>query len=315
MDSAAPPTLELPRAVPDAAGRRVLLVDDSELVHKLVGVWLRPEGVELLGATTAAGGVAEAKAFRPDLILLDVDLPDAGGFDVCRRLKDDPETADVPVVLLTGAAATEQKVRGLELGAVDYVAKPFHPAELRARVRAALRTKHLSDLLASAAQIDGLTGLRNGAYLGEQLAVARATLRRTGRPFGLAAFDVARLREANAAHGHAAGDEVLRRVAAALSQTCRAEDVACREGGGGFAVLTPGVGRPGVDRLAERACAAAASISLVRGGRAVPVALVAAVADASDDAAAGTVLDRARAALDRAKRAGGGSAPEYAMAG
>src|SRR5205814_188986 len=81
-----------------------------------------------------------------DLVLLDVDMPDMDGFEVCRRLKGQPATMNIPVVFLTGAGSTDEKIRGLELGAVDYVTKPFEPAELRARVRAALRTKYLLDL-------------------------------------------------------------------------------------------------------------------------------------------------------------------------
>ncbi len=88
---------------------------------------------------------------RPDLILLDVDLPGLNGFQICAKLKADPATADIPIVFLTGASSTEEKLRGLELGAADYVIKPFDPAELRARVRSSLQTKGLMDLLAQKA--------------------------------------------------------------------------------------------------------------------------------------------------------------------
>src|SRR5208283_3238025 len=91
---------------------------------------------------------ATASMVQPDLILLDVDLPGADGFEICRRLKSDPATAEIPIVFLTGAASTEEKLRGLELGATDYIIKPFDPAELRARVRSSLHTRSLIDLLA-----------------------------------------------------------------------------------------------------------------------------------------------------------------------
>jgi diguanylate cyclase (GGDEF)-like protein/PAS domain S-box-containing protein len=97
----------------------------------------------LLNAADGTAGLELARARMPDLILLDVDMPDPDGFEVCRRLKADTATRDIPVIFLTGASSTEQKLKGLELGAIDYIIKPFDPAELRARVKTSLRTKQL----------------------------------------------------------------------------------------------------------------------------------------------------------------------------
>ncbi len=133
--------------------QRLLIIDDSIDVHELVQAWLANEPVEFDSSSDGPTGLSQASTLRPDLILLDVDLPGLDGFEVCRRLKANPITADIPIVFLTGAASTEEKLRGLELGATDYVTKPFDPAELRARVRAALNTKNLMDLLAQKALI------------------------------------------------------------------------------------------------------------------------------------------------------------------
>ena len=119
--------------------QRVLIVDDTKNIHALVKARLNGEPVELHSCFSSADGLAMAGTLLPDLILLDVDMPDMDGFEVCRRLKGHPATMNIPVVFLTGAGSTDEKIRGLELGAVDYVTKPFEPAELRARVRAALR--------------------------------------------------------------------------------------------------------------------------------------------------------------------------------
>jgi diguanylate cyclase (GGDEF)-like protein/PAS domain S-box-containing protein len=127
--------------------RKLLVVDDSPDVHDLVGVWLLEEKLELHSATDGPQCMELARSVRPDLILLDVDMPGANGLDVCRDLKAAPETRDIPVVFLSGTTTTETKLAGLELGAVDYITKPFDPAELRARVRASLRTKQLMDEL------------------------------------------------------------------------------------------------------------------------------------------------------------------------
>jgi diguanylate cyclase (GGDEF)-like protein/PAS domain S-box-containing protein len=133
--------------------QKLLIIDDSVDVHELVNIWLAGELLEFISCFDGKAGLALASELRPDLILLDVDLPGLNGFEICRRLKAAPSTADIPVVFLTGASSTEEKLRGLELGATDYVTKPFDPAELRARVCAALNTKRLMDLLAQKATI------------------------------------------------------------------------------------------------------------------------------------------------------------------
>src|SRR4051794_26488020 len=128
---------------------KLLIIDDAADVHRLIRARLQEDGAyEIRSAFDAESGANLARAFRPDLILLDVDLPGLDGFALCAQLKEDPQTARIPVVFLTAAHTTEHKVRGLELGAIDFITKPFDPAELRARVRASLRTKALIDELA-----------------------------------------------------------------------------------------------------------------------------------------------------------------------
>src|SRR6185369_4418008 len=119
-------------------------------------------------------------------------MPDMDGFEVCRRLKAQPATMNIPIVFLTGAGSTDEKIRGLNLGAVDYVTKPFEPAELRARVRASLRTKYLLDLLTQKAMIDGLTGLWNRKYFDQRLESEIALRQRVTSPLSLIMVDVDR---------------------------------------------------------------------------------------------------------------------------
>ena len=129
----------------------ILVIDDSTDVHSLVKVRLGKEDLVIHCVSDGASGLTAARQLRPDVILLDVDMPVLDGFGVCVELKSDSATRDIPVIFLTGAASTDDKIRGLELGAVDYVTKPFDPAELRARVRASLRTQCLVELLAKRA--------------------------------------------------------------------------------------------------------------------------------------------------------------------
>ncbi|MEO6567878.1 MAG: response regulator [Opitutaceae bacterium] len=125
----------------------VLIVDDSLPLHELVKVHLSDETLVHHSAYDGPSALAMAAALMPDLILLDVDMPGLDGFEVCRLLKSDPATEKIPIVFLTAAASSDEKMCGFELRAVDYVTKPFDPRELCARVRSALRTKRLLDML------------------------------------------------------------------------------------------------------------------------------------------------------------------------
>jgi two-component system cell cycle response regulator len=126
---------------------KILIIDDAAPVHGLIRARLCDEPYDIRSAYETETGEILVKQFTPDLILLDIDLPGEDGLTFCRRLKENPATARIPVIFITASDTTEQKVQGLEVGAVDYVTKPFEPAELRARVRASLRTKRLIDNL------------------------------------------------------------------------------------------------------------------------------------------------------------------------
>jgi two-component system response regulator MprA len=116
--------------------RRVLIVDDEPGIVEFVRIGLEREGIDVIGATTATIGLARVRDRAPDLVILDVGLPDRSGFELLSEIRAESE---VPVVMLTARGNVEDRVRGLDLGADDYVAKPFHFAELLARVRAHLR--------------------------------------------------------------------------------------------------------------------------------------------------------------------------------
>jgi len=215
----------------------VLVIDDDPDIHRLLAVLLHPEQVELVHALSAEDGLAMARARTPDLVLLDMRMPDADGDEVCQLLKDDPRTAGAAVIMLSAADDTDTKVRCFDLGAVDYVTKPFQGPELQARVRAALRTQHYLALLAREARLDGLTGLWNRSYLDDALTRAVATHRRHGRPFCLAMVDVDHFKRLNDTHGHPFGDRVLQEIARALQAAVREADIVCRYGGEEFALL------------------------------------------------------------------------------
>lgn len=216
---------------------RVLVIDDSESIHKLIEARLRPEGLEVIGELDGERGIERAISEEPDLILLDVGLPDVDGFEVCRQLKEHPSTRDVPIIFLTGTTSTDSKVKGLDLGAVDYVTKPFDQVELRARVRAALRTKRLQDILEQQSFLDGLTGLWNRTYLDRRTESELTVARRYGRALTLVMVDIDHFKRLNDTHGHLFGDVVLQGIGDALRAYARRSDIVARYGGEEFAIL------------------------------------------------------------------------------
>ena len=231
---------------------RVLVIDDSEPIHKLIVARLRPEGLEVMKELDGVRGIERAIAEQPDLILLDVELPDLDGFEVCRRIKEHPDTRDIPIIFLTGTTSTDSKVRGLDLGAVDYVTKPFDQVELRARVRAALRTKRLQDMLEQQSFLDGLTGLWNRAYLDRRIESELNVAARYGRPLTLILADIDHFKQINDTHGHLFGDLVLEGVSEVLREYARRSDMVARYGGEEFAVMLIDTNHQAAVHVAER---------------------------------------------------------------
>jgi two-component system, cell cycle response regulator len=284
--------------------QRVLLIDDSIDIHLQVQLMLNDEAVEVLTASSGPEGIAGAKHRPPDLILLDVDMPSPDGFEVCNSLKSDPATLSVPIIFLTGMSSTEEKIRGLNLGAIDYVTKPFEPAELRARVQAALRTKYLIDLLAQRAMVDGLTGLWNKTYFEKRLSAEMAASARTGRIVGCIVGDVDHFKKVNDTYGHPAGDQVLRGVAQTMLGVIRQEDVLCRVGGEEFSVLT-GDGTPGgAAALAERLRKAIEQAKYVHQGKHIPVTCSFGVAETGGGTINAHIIEHADKALYKSKAQG-----------
>lgn len=288
----------------------VLAIDDSPDVLALLAARLRPEDIRLTTAESYENGLSIALATLPDLILLDVDLPEHNGLDLCRRLKAEPSTSAIPIIFLTADSDIETKVHGFDLGAVDYVTKPFHPAELRARVRAALRMKRAQDLLTQKIQIDALTGLRNRAYFDELLANTTAFHARRTSPLALVMLDLDHFKRLNDDFGHPFGDSVLQRVGDLLVSAVRPTDSACRYGGEEMVVVLPDTTVVDAIAVAERIRAKLADLVFRPRGAEVTVTASFGVAELLDvasrtgEASAARLLAASDEALYAAKREG-----------
>src|ERR1044071_2428037 len=177
-----------------------------------------------------------------DLAILDRRLPDMDGVVLCHELKSDPELRNRYIIILTGQTDQEDKVEGLDLGADDYITKPFQAAELLARIRAGKRIVDLQkELLATNKRLellsitDGLTKLYNHRYLQDELLRAFEESHRYQRPLSLAIIDLDYFKKVNDTHGHAVGDEVLKSVSSIFKDSVRSADLVARYGGEEFA--------------------------------------------------------------------------------
>lgn len=280
--------------------RRVLVIDDAHELHQVVADALAPEEIAVSSAFDGLSGLRTAIEQRPDLILLDLTLPDIDGWEVCELLTVQDSTARTPVVILSGASDRRSVLRALELGAQDYICKPFDFDELRGRVRRALRYGYFLQFEATRAQIDPLTGLWNRRYFEQRLSAETSACQRHGRPLSCVMSDIDLFKKLNDKYGHPAGDDALRTVAEVMRETCRREDVICRYGGEEFAILCPDVKCDGAAVLAERLRTGISNAKLTVPGVHVTCSF------GVTDSAAGTdsLIARADAALYRAKQAG-----------
>ena len=217
----------------------VLLVDDSQFVHRLLEARLRSESIVLSSAEDGKAGLEIAQRDEPSLILLDLDMPVMDGFETLRELKEDPRTRDIPVIVLSGMNSSQDKVAAFDLGAIDFVTKPFELTELRARVRSSLRMSELLRMLAQKAHIDGLSGLYNRQYFDEKLSSEFNRTLRHGQSLSIAMIDIDHFKSVNDTYGHPAGDAVISGVANLIMRETRSIDIACRYGGEEFVIIMP----------------------------------------------------------------------------
>jgi diguanylate cyclase (GGDEF)-like protein len=196
-------------------------------------------------------------------------MPNLDGFEVCRRLKQDPATADIPIIFITALGAVEEETRGLELGAVDYIAKPINRAAARARMRNHLELKQARDKLGLMAATDGLTGLANRRHFDSRLAIEYNRLCRSDGLLSVIMIDVDHFKAFNDAYGHVLGDDCLRRVADAISRSLRRPaDLAARYGGEEFACFLPDTDEPSAVKIADAVCAEIAALRIPHSGSA-----------------------------------------------
>ncbi len=240
----------------------VLAIDDSPEILQALGRALGSE-FDLRVATNAKDGLALALEIKPDLILLDIMMPEVDGYETLRRLQAHSALSDIPVIFLTALHGQEDEAKCLGAGARDFVGKPFNPCVLRARVTTQIRMKQQSEELHRLARLDHLTGLVNRRVFLESADMAWRICRRDKQPLSLVMVDVDHFKAYNDTYGHQQGDACLRAVAHALRYTVhRAGDMVARLGGEEFACLLPNTSLANAEVVAERMRAAVERLAL-----------------------------------------------------
>ena len=231
---------------------KLLLVDDQPVnIQTLYQIFA--DDHEVFMATSGEQALALCRDKQPDLVLLDVIMPGMDGLETCQRLKEDADTADIPVIFVTSQNSPEEETHGLEVGAVDFISKPVNPAVVRARVKTQLTLKAQTDALRMLASLDGLTGVPNRRIFDERLDAEWRACRRSGSPLSLLMVDVDHFKLYNDHYGHLDGDQCLKAIASALASSVeRGRDMLARFGGEEFVCLLPDTDLEGAKHIAEK---------------------------------------------------------------
>ncbi len=233
---------------------QVLIVDDSPTNLSMISSMLGGAGMEVAIAVTGTEALEKIQVSRPALVLLDVRLPDISGFDVCAQLKANAHTRDIPIIFMTALTDLSDKIKGLSIGAVDYITKPFQPAEVLARIRIHMELRSLTykvmqqaaaleqanHELQRLARLDALTQVANRRWFDEYINREWRRLARDGKPLALIFCDVDSFKAYNDHYGHLMGDSCLQKLAHTLERAAqRPADLVARYGGEEFVIVLP----------------------------------------------------------------------------
>ena len=230
----------------------ILVVDDMTttilLIHDLLKdtyeVKIAKSGTKALEILNAPNDI--------DLILLDVEMPDINGYEVCKILKNNEQTKNIPVIFVTARNSEEDEEYGLNLGAIDYITKPFNNAIVKLRIKNYLNLKIKNDMLEKLSMYDGLTNIRNRRFFDETFEKTFSEIKRDKKSLAVLMIDIDFFKPYNDNYGHGQGDETLRKVAKALEKTIkRASDFVARYGGEEFVILLKDINKDGVEAVAN----------------------------------------------------------------
>lgn len=234
--------------------QNILIVDDTRLNIKIMTDILAND-YKIFCATSGKEALDIAISQSIDLILLDIIMPEMDGYEVCKRLKNDQQTQNIPLIFISAMTNVEDETKGLEMGAIDYIFKPVSAPILKARVKNHLELKKCRDILEKQSLMDGLTGIANRRYFDETFDKEWRRALRSGDILSLVFIDIDFFKKYNDYYGHLAGDDCLRQVGSILRNSVkRAGDLVARYGGEEFVIVLPGTLQADAIRIGEKVC-------------------------------------------------------------
>jgi diguanylate cyclase (GGDEF)-like protein len=236
----------------DISGGKILIIDDDQAIRNMLTAILEND-YEITSTDNSFDGLRRVREEAPDLVLLDINMPLFDGYELCRLLKADPATKEIPLIFITSLSSTDYETKGLEIGAADYIVKPINPSIVLARVKNQIQVKLQRDHLKRIASIDPLTEVANRRSFDECLEREWRRCQRDNKPLSLVMFDIDRFKLYNDHYGHVAGDKCLVTVAQLLqSVPHRGGDLLARIGGEEFAAILPDTAFVFLDFMAEK---------------------------------------------------------------
>jgi diguanylate cyclase (GGDEF)-like protein len=285
----------------EAQPHRVLIVDDDARIAEYYALVLRRSGMEVRVLSHAPDVLQILGEFRPELILMDLYMPDCDGLELARLIRQDNLWFDLPIVFLSSESDFDKQLHALKSGGDHFLAKPIKPAHLASTVASrALRYRELRGLIMR----DSLTGLLNHSAVKEALARELARTRRGGSELSLAMIDIDFFKQINDSHGHPVGDQVIRALSRLLQQRLRRGDIIGRYGGEEFAVIMPGTPAAGARAALEKIRESFAKVSHYAEANEFHASFSAGIAECNGQTDAETLLRLADDALYQAKHSG-----------
>jgi len=228
---------------------RILIVDDEPDFLEVISVRLKASGYEIMAASNYKEAINLMHEKIPDLILLDIMMPDVDGFEMKDRLKKYTSTSNIPVIFLTAKDKVSDKIMAFKLGVDDYITKPYNPEELLARIDSSLKRKKFYEELS---MTDGVTGLYNVHFFKKQIRIFFTIAKRYKQIFSMALIDIDDFKNINDTYGHMAGDCILRHFSSIAKRMLREADIIIRYGGDEFVIIFPNVNEGEAKKALDR---------------------------------------------------------------
>ena len=292
---------------PEKAGITILVAEDNPDQMEIITTMLSKSRYRVVSAEDGEQAMEQLGREEIDIALLDIMMPKMTGLEVCQRIREDPQLKNMYVIFLTALAGGEERVKGLEMGANDYITKPFYLPELLARISVGERVTRERQEMERQASYDPLTGLHNRRSFEERLPGEFERAKRYHRPLALLMLDVDDFKRVNDTYGHDWGDAVLKEVGRVLRERTRKSDVTARYGGEEFVVILPEIDAEGARQAAEKIHQEIKSVTFSPDSRApfsVTVSVGVACTASHDYPDGQAAVKDADVALYRAKRSG-----------